>query len=77
MSKTLLCHTNTPAALKCVSAMELTKPQKECFSVVSCIFALGSMLAASGKSVKVVPEVIQGIKSAEDFVSDIAVTHLN
>lgn len=35
------------------------------------------MDAASGKSVKVVPEVLQGVKSAKCFLSKVTVMHSN
>lgn len=58
MSKTLLCHISTPAALKCFSMAELTKPQN--------VLLFG--WAATGKLIKVASEVTQDVKTAEDFV---------
>lgn len=72
MSKTLLCHISTPAALKCISVMELTKPQNVAL-FYWVFFSLSSMVSPLEKSVKVIHEVIQQIV----FFTEVAITLLN
>lgn len=77
MSKTLLCHISTPAALKRVSMIYLKKPQN---MLLFCGLVFFSQ--QHGCSFRKISEggprgVIKGVKSAEDFVPEVAITHLN